>query len=100
MALELVYSYLFVENLEKILLFYDERNDNDRYSQKLLKNIQDKLQLLSVMPEMGRKTDFHDVRILFVDKYCIDYQIRVGQVLIIDIYSSLTNPEERFFKKQ
>lgn len=85
--------------MEEILQFYTERNGNSNYSRKLLKRIQEALQLLSEMPEIGRKADFHDVRTLFVDKYCIDYQIRVGQVLIINIYSSLTNPEERFFKK-
>ena len=100
MALELVYSYLFVENLEKILLFYDERNDNDRYSQKLLKRIQEALQLLTIMPEMGRMTDFHDVRILLVDRHCIDYQVRGENILIIDIYSSLTDPDTRMFRKQ
>ncbi|MBQ9561608.1 MAG: type II toxin-antitoxin system RelE/ParE family toxin [Prevotella sp.] len=99
MALELIYSHLFADSLEEILQFYAKRNGDDKYSQKLLEKIQDKLQLLSVMPEIGRKADFHDVRTLFVGRYCIDYQIRKEKVLIINIYSSLTNPEERFFKK-
>ncbi len=99
MALELLYSHLFADSMEEILQYYTERNGNDKYSQKLFKKIRDKVQLLSAMPEIGRKADFHDVRTLFVDKYCIDYQIRNEHVLIINIYSSLTNPEERFFKK-
>ena len=100
MALELVYSYLFVENLEKILLFYDERNGNSNYSQKLLKRIQEALQLLTIMPEMGRMTDFHDVRILLVDRHCIDYQIRTDSILIINIYSTLTDPSNQVFTKK
>ena len=100
MALELIYSHLFADSMEEILQFYTERNGNDKYSQKLLRKILGKVQLLSEMPEIGRKADFHDVRTLFVDKYCIDYQIRNEHMLIINIYSSLTNPEERFFKKQ
>ena len=99
MALELLYSHLFADSMEMILQFYTERNGNDKYSRKLFEKILSKVQLLSAMPEIGRKADFHDVRTLFVDRYCIDYQIRKGEVLIINIYSSSTNPEERFFKK-
>ena len=52
------------------------------------------------MPEIGRLTDFPGVRILFVERFAIDYQIRDNVILIIDIYSCQTDPEERAFQKQ
>jgi len=51
------------------------------------------------MPEIGRLTDFPGVRILFVERFAIEYQIRDSVVLIIDIYSCQTNPDLRLFQK-
>ena len=97
MALEVLYSPQFMDNLETILRFFDERNGSDRYSRKLLKMIHKQIRFLTKMPEIGRLTDFPMVRVLFVDKFGIDYQIRDNSILIIDIYSCQTNPAERIF---
>ena len=97
MALRVLYSPQFMDNLEAILHFHDERNGSDQYSKKLLKMIHRQIRLLTTMPEIGRMTDFPSVRILFVDKFGIDYQIREKEILIINIYSCQTNPEERIF---
>jgi len=97
MALKVLYSPQFMDDLEAILQFYYERNGSDQYSKKLLKMIHRQIRLLTTMPEIGRMTDFPSVRILFVDKFGIDYQIRDNSILIINIYSCQTNPDERIF---
>ena len=99
MALEILYAPLFMENLEAILTFYDERNGSNKYSKKLIKMIHKQIKLAASMPEIGRLTDFPGVRILFVEQYGIEYQIRDKEILIIDIYSCLTDPETRVFQK-
>ena len=53
MALEISYSSQFVDNLESILTFYDERNGSDRFSKKLMKMINKQISLLKTMPEIG-----------------------------------------------
>lgn len=50
------------------------------------------------MSEIGRMTDCPGVRILFVERFGIDYQIRNKSILIIDIYSCETNPDQLMFK--
>ena len=100
MALDLLFSPLFAESLEEILQFFDERNGSDRFSKKLMKMILKQTSLLKTMPEIGRQTDFPGVRILFVDRYGIEYQIRDKVILIIDIYSCQTDPETRMFKSR
>ena len=97
MALTIYYSPQFMESLEAILRFSDESNGSDRYSKKLMKMIHKQIKFLANMPEIGRLTDFPNVRILFVERYGIEYQIRDSAILIIDIYSCQTNPEERIF---
>ena len=100
MALNILFSPQFADSLEEILQFYDERNGSNRYSKKLLKMILRQTALLKTMPEIGRLTNFPGVRILFVDQFGIDYQIRDKSILIIDIYSCQTDPELRRFKLQ
>ena len=80
MALEIIYSLQFSDNLEAILNYYDERNGNNRYSKKLFKMIHKQIRQLSSMPEIGRMTDFPKVRVLFVGQYGIDYQIRDNSI--------------------
>ncbi|WP_033149750.1 type II toxin-antitoxin system RelE/ParE family toxin [Prevotella sp. RM4] len=100
MALEISFSRQFFDSLEAILNFFDERNGSDRFSKKLLKMIHKQILLLKTMPEIGRLTDFPSVRVLFVERFGIVYQIRDKVVLIIDIYSCETDPDIRTFKKQ
>lgn len=98
MALEISYSPLFFESLEAIFTFYDERNGSDRFSKKLLKMFHKQILLAASMPEIGRLTDTLGVRILFVERFAIEYQIRDKVILIIDIYSCETDPESHYFK--
>ena len=100
MALGISYSPQFFDSLEDILNYFDGRNGSNRFSKKLLKMIHKQITLASTMPEIGRLTDFPGVRILFVERFALDYQIRDNVILIIDIYSCQTDPEERAFQKQ
>ena len=99
MALEILYSPQFADNLESILRYFDERNGGDTYSRKLMGMIHSQIQALTIFPEIGRMTDFPGVRILFVERYGIEYQIRDNVILVVDIYSCQTNPDDRWFKK-
>lgn len=99
MALAVLYSPEFVDNLEAILTYYDERNGSDTYSQKLFKMLHEQIRLLSVFPEIGRITDFPGVRVVFVEKFGVEYQIREDAILVVDIYSCLTDPEKIRFNK-
>lgn len=98
MDVEILYSPQFADSLESILNFYDERNGSDTYSKKLFKMIHGQIRLLASYPEIGRITDFPGVRVLFVDRYGVEYQIRDKAILIVDIYSCLTDPSKRRFR--
>jgi len=64
-----------------------------------MKMIHKQVNLLKSMPEIGRQTDFPNVRILFVERFAIEYQIRDKVILVIDIYSCQTNQDDRIFQK-
>jgi hypothetical protein len=65
-----------------------------------MKMIRKQIKLAASMPEIGRLTDFPGVRILFVERFGIEYQIRGKVLLIVNIYSCQTNPDQRMFRKQ
>ena len=71
MALEINYSPLFIEDLETILTYFDERNGSTGFSRRILKMIHRQIKILKSMPEIGR----------------------------FDIYSCQTNPDFRLFQK-
>ena len=100
MAMNLQFSPQFLDSLEAILEYYDERNGSDTYSKKLLKNFHHQMSLLTVMPDIGRQTDHPNIRILFVDDYGIEYERIDDNIVIIDIYSCLTNPALRKHQKR
>lgn len=100
MALTILYSTQFANSLEAILTYFDKRNGSNLYSKKLIQLILQKISLLSTMPEIGRQTNFPSVRILFVEQYGIEYQIRENTILIINIFSCKTKPDNRYFKKK
>lgn len=100
MDLEIIYSPQFADNLEAILRYFDERNGSDVYSRKLFGMIHKQIQMLATFPEIGRQTTFPNVRVLFVESYGIEYQIRNNAILIVDIFSCKTDPAKRRFKKQ
>ena len=93
--MKILFGSQFLESLESILEFYDTRNGNDAYSRKLLQRFHHQINLLATMPDIGRQTNHPHIRILFVDDYGIVYERIDDSVLIIDVYSCLTNPTLR-----
>lgn len=100
MALEIIYSPQFTDNLEAILQYFEEHNGSDTYSRKLMGMIDEQIDLLAQMPEIGRQSDFPNVRFLFVENYGIEYQIREDSISMVDIFSCRTNPENVRFEKK
>lgn len=100
MALEIIYGPQFLDNLEAILQYFEEHNGSDTYSRKLFGLIDEQIDLLASMPEIGRQSDFPSVRFLFVGNYGIEYQIRDDVILIVDIFSFKTDPSMRRFMKK
>ena len=98
MALEIVYAPQFADSLDTILSFFDERNGSDRFSRKLMKMIHRQIRILATMPEIGRQTDFPGVRIIYVERFGIEYQIREKTILVIDIYNCQSAPHTHWFK--
>jgi toxin YoeB len=78
--------------LKFILEYYNLRNKNKKYSQKLLKTIQVEIKLLILQPFIGKKTDTINVRGLLVENFIIYYEINENHIIILSVWDSRQNP--------
>ncbi|MBW6479741.1 MAG: type II toxin-antitoxin system RelE/ParE family toxin [Bacteroidales bacterium] len=88
------------EDLIDILDFYNKRNVSSTYSRKLYINFQKRIKLLSHNPFLGVRTDFETVRVLITDNYQIIYEIFEDFILIILIWDSRRNPEDKMISRR
>jgi addiction module RelE/StbE family toxin len=76
----------------QILEYWIERNRSVTYSKKLNKMLNDAVQLISDRPEIGRQTNYLNVRIKIVRDYLIYYRIREDALEIITLWDGRRNP--------
>jgi toxin YoeB len=66
MGKQVVWSSVSENDLREIKTFYDERNQSDFYSKKLLLLFEKGGDLLSAFPNLGRKTDQKHIRFIVI----------------------------------
>lgn len=76
-----------------ILEYWIERNRSNAYSIKLDLLFKESIDLIAQIPELGKPTDFLNVRIKIVRDYYIFYRIKDYLLEIITIWDSRRNPE-------
>jgi plasmid stabilization system protein ParE len=82
-------------DLYDILEFYVTRNGTTSYSRKLLARINKNVKLLSKNPLIGTQTDYESVRALITGDYQIVYEIFDQLILIIMVWDSRRDPEDK-----
>jgi len=82
-------------DLYDILNFYIIRNGNAIYSRKLNSKIQKSIKLIVKSPLIGTKTNLDSVFIHIAGDYQILYELIESRILIVMIWDSRRNPEEK-----
>ena len=91
--LEIIWSDHAENEFISILQYYSARNLSNQYSIKLKKIFQNSLKMLSAFPEMGRSTDFADVRAMLIEKFYVFYEISELQIKILSVWDTRQDPE-------
>ena len=94
MAKTIVWSPLAQSKRKEILAFWIKNNKSNRYSATLNKLFKEAARLLSIYPEIGKRTYIKNVRVKIVRDYQIYYQIEDDRILLLTIWDSRQNPEE------
>lgn len=77
-----------------ILKYYIERNGSKTYSVKLNKEITELISLLKYYPNLGKKTDYKDLRAIVKGDYKIYYKITQTEINIRLVWDCRQNPED------
>lgn len=89
------------EQRDLIFKYWNERTGNSRYSRKLNLEIRDRIEILKNYPEIGKKSNFRNTRILFMKHYSILYKIVEPQIIITGFWDNRKDLGKllRFLKK-
>ena len=85
-------------NLSEILEFYYKRNGTKTYSKKLNSDFRKSINRLKKHPDIGVRTDTHDIRNLIEGDFCVFYEIKPETIEILTIWGNRQNPENLVIK--
>ena len=94
---QIIWSESAQQELRQILEYYNQRNGNSLYSLKLLLEIQDVLNTLSLQENIGRLTDNQKTRVIVMKVYLIFYEIKSGRIEILSFWDNRQDPKKRKF---
>lgn len=86
MAYQIVWTEKANIERQHILEFWSENNKSKVYSLKLNKLFISTIRDLSKRPDIGRKTEFENVRVKIVRDYLIFYEIIKKEILILSVW--------------
>lgn len=87
----------FLERKE-ILEYWIRRNQSKSFSIKLNTLILKELNLISLNPSTGKKTNYENIRLRIIWDYLLLYEISKTEIIILIIWDSRRNPENLTIK--
>lgn len=87
MARSIEFSKRATSNLKKIVLFYDQRNGNKKYSSRIVKELLQRVTLLAEFPEAGSPSTRKDVRFFYFLDFVGIYHYNSKRILVTSIRS-------------
>ena len=92
MARIIQFSRRSTVQLQKILVFYDERNGSDVYSRRFLRCLLDDVQRLAQTPTASSPSTRQDVRFFYLMGFTIIFRYNSRRLTILSIRSSARKP--------
>jgi toxin YoeB len=81
-------------DLQNIKNFYDQRNQSNLYSKKLLKTFRDAAKLIEKFPTLSIQTDQQNIRGFAILRYIIFYEILKDTIVVLFVWDCRRDPEQ------
>ena len=94
MAKKIDWSERARKELFEILKYWTKRNKSKTYSEYLNRLLLESVEIVAELPESGKPTKFHNIRIKIVRDYLVYYRIDVEYIEVITIWDSRRNPKK------
>lgn len=90
--IEIIWTKLAIVQRNKVFEYWNNRNKNKVYSQKLNNTIYKKIDLLKSNPLAGNFGDLKPYRVLHLGNYSLVYRYSGSAIYIISFWDSRQNP--------
>ncbi|MDP3311721.1 type II toxin-antitoxin system RelE/ParE family toxin [Lutibacter sp.] len=74
--------------------YWNDRNKSTTYSKKLNSSIKERTTILKTNPELGKKTEFNDTRVISLGHYSILYRKVNSKIIITGFWDNRQNPDK------
>ena len=91
-----IWTITAVRQRRRILHYWTKRNKSITYSEKLIYEISQRVQLLIKSPEIYISTNIIDVRASTLGDYTIFYKITDKELIIVAFWDNRQNPKKLF----
>lgn len=91
----IIWSKRAATELRNVLEFYIERNQSNKYSLKLLNEVEKATNLLPTFPYLGKISDNGQTRVLIKDKFLIFYEVYSNVIAILSFWDGRQNGLKR-----
>ncbi len=95
---KIIWSKQASQELKNVLDFYAQRNGNVKYSEKLLSEVKNVLQILYKSEYIGRLTANKITRVISKDVYLIFYEVTEENIHIISFWDNRQDPTKKKIK--
>lgn len=95
MARQIIWTERAQKERIEILTFWNNHNKSSIYSKKLNELIKESLKLICRHPFLGKPTNKENVRVKILKDYLIIYEITLNEIVVLSIWDSRQNPEEK-----
>ena len=92
--MKLIWSATAHKQKIEIFDYWNKRNKSKTYSRKLNILFNEAAEMLLSHPNLGRKTNFENVRLKLVRDYWPTYQITEDEIRILTIWDTRKNPDK------
>ena len=92
--LKVVWTKTAYKQRNSIFKYWNERNKNNNYSAKLLKEINNRVHQISTFPEIGKSVDFKNTRAVSLGHFSILYQQIENSIIITAFWDNRDDPSK------
>lgn len=88
----IVWTELAIRQRRNVFHYWNVRNESSKYSKWLLKEVKARLFVVANFPEIGKRTDIPDVRVLIFENYSIFYSFDDFKIKVLMFWDDRQNP--------
>lgn len=92
--IEIFWSEIAINQRKDIVKYWNKRNGNSNYSNRLNGLINNKLNTLKLHPKIGTLIENFDARMLHIENFGLVYQLKTNQVRILAFWDQRQDPEK------